>query len=171
MAMNALALSSLRHIQIATEVRDRAAPYRTFLDNFYAYYAGGPLLNQTGRPHWFNRPCPREHRDALASAHFVSVRAMRVLAGLSRESLVRDHAIPVAVLRDMLLNAHNPSLEIIERYIRNFYRLGIVTEGEDQSLTAAGLRSSMPEGWNPHDGPFSRYDAVGITAQQVREEL
>lgn len=171
MPFNTLALSSLKHIQIATEVRDRSAPFRTFLDNFYAYHTGGSLLNRQGRPHWFNNPCPRRHREALLGLHFVSIGAMRVLAGLSDEALVRDHAVPVAVIREMLMNAHEARLEIIERYVRRFYRLGLITRGEDERLSAAGLRSTMPVGWHACDGPFARYDEASITAQQVRDEL
>ncbi|MFN3725217.1 MAG: hypothetical protein ACK4SZ_02815 [Allosphingosinicella sp.] len=171
MALNNLALSTLRHIQIAVEARDRAAPYRTFFDNFYAYYRGGPLLNDAGRPYWFNNPCPRKHRNALASLHFVSSAASRVLAGLDTERLVRDHAIPVAVLREILMNAHPPSDEVVERYLRSFYRLGLITESEDERLSAAGLRSHMPKSWHSHDGAFARYEAVAITAHQVRDEL
>lgn len=171
MALSNLALSTLRHVQIAVEARDQAAPYRTFFDNFYAYFRGGPLLNQAGRPHWFNNPCPQKHRNALMTVHFVSSTAARVLAGLYTERLVRDHAIPVAVIREILMNAHRPSDELVERYLRSFYRLGLITESEDERINAAGLRSRMPENWHPHDGAFARYEAVGITAQQVRDEL
>lgn len=171
MTINALAISSLKHIQIAVEARDQAAPFRTFLDNFFAYYFGRPFLNQNGRPHWLNAPCPKRHRDALMNLHFISIPAMRVLAGLSDEPLVRDHAIPVAVIRDLLMNTPQPRLEVIECYVRNFYRLGLITRLEDEQLTAAGLRSRMPDGWSPHHGPFCRYNKVGIVAQQLREGL
>lgn len=168
MMMNSLAMSTLRHIQIATEARDRAAPFRTFFDNHFAYRSGGPFLSRTGTPLWFNAPCPKRDREALMGAHFVSAEAMRVIAGLSSEALVRDHAIPVRVLRDLLMNAHAPTIQLINGYMQDFYRLGIITRSEDQRLNAAGLRSTMPEGWTGRCSPFARYDVVGITAQQLR---
>lgn len=171
MALNGLALSTLKHIQIAVEAGDRGAPFRTFLDNFYAYYAGGPFLNRSGRPHWLNAPCPRRHRDALLHSHFVSVAAMRVLAELSDERLVKDHAIPVSVLREMLLQDGCNTLERVQSLMNRFYRIGIITASEDALLTSRGLRSRMPSGWRTSDGPFARFETVGITAQQLREDL
>lgn len=171
MAINALALSTLKHLQIATEAQDRGAPFRTFFDNFYAYYVGGPFLNQSGRPHWHNNPCPRRHREALLHSHFVSVPAMRVLAGLSEERLIKDHAIPVSVLRELFLEDGCNTLERVHSLMSRFYRIGIITAFEDALLTSRGLRSRMPSGWRMSDDPFARYESVGITAQQLREEL
>lgn len=168
--MNALAMSTLRHIQIATEARDRAAPFRTFFDNLHAYRTGGALLSRTGKPLWFNAPCPTRDREALLSAHFVSTEAMRVIAGLSHEPLVRDHAVPVSVLRELLMNAHAPTIDLVDGYMRDFYRLGIITRSENERLNAAGLRSKMPEGWTAHDTPFARYEAAAITAKQLRAD-
>lgn len=171
MLTNTLALSSLKHIQIAVEAKDRGAPFRTFFDNFFAYHVRGAHLNSNGRPIWLNNPCPRRHRDALLGAHFVSVAAMRVLAGLSEERLVKDHAIPVSVLREMLIDDNCDTLKRVQRLMSRFYRIGIITVSEDDLLVSRGFRSQMPSGWRRGDGPYARYDAVGITAQQLRDEL
>lgn len=168
--MNSLAQSTLRQIQIAVEVRDYAAPFRTFFDNLFAYRHGGPLLGRNGQPRWFNAPCPRRDRDALLRCHFVSVEAMRVIAGVSEEPLLRDHAVPVSVLRDLLMNARSPTLGLVNEYTTRFYKLGVITKSEDESLTSAGFRSKMPAQWTAACSSFARYDAVGLIAQQLRDD-
>jgi hypothetical protein len=168
--MNPLEVSNLKHIQIAAEAKDRGAPFRTFFDNLHAYRVGGPYLSMNGRPVWLNSPCPRRHRDALLGAHFVSVGAMRVLAGLTEEPLIKDHATPVAVLRELLIEAGYRTVKEVEALVERFYRIGIITRSEDIRLIGLGLRSRMPNGWRAGDGPFARYEAVGITAQHVRED-
>lgn len=167
---NSLEISTLQHIQIAAEAKDRGAPFRTFFDNLHAYRVGGPYLNMNGRPVWLNSPCPHRHRDALLGAHFVSVGAMRVLAGLADEPLIKDHATPVSVLRELLIEAGCSTVNAVEALVGRFYRIGIITRCEDTRLVASGLRSRMPNGWRAGDGPFARYEAVGITAQHVRDD-
>ncbi|NJC05766.1 hypothetical protein GGQ97_001559 [Sphingomonas kaistensis] len=81
-----------------------------------------------------------------------------------------DHAVPVKVLRELLLNASKPTLEIIDSYMRSLYRLGAITRSEDGRLNDAGLRSRMPEGWTAQCSPYARYEAAGITAQQLRSD-
>lgn len=168
MPWNSLEISTLKHIQIATVAKDRAAPFRTFFDNLHAYRVGGPYLSMNGRPIWLNSPCPRRHRDALLGAHFVSVEAMRVITGLRDEPLVKDHATPVAVLRELLIEGECSTVDEVKTIMGGFYRIGIITRSEDNRLIAAGLRSKMPQGWMLKHGPFARYEAVGIIAQQVR---
>lgn len=165
---NPLEDSYLKHILIAVEVRDHSAPFRTFFDNWFAFKEGGPFLNGNSRPHWFNNPCPDKHGQALCRAHFVSQTAARTLGGFTRERLMRDHAIPVAVLRDMLFEQQPDSINSIRAFLRQHYCFGIITDEEDRKLNAAGLRSCMPDGWTTADGPFARYERVGIIAQDQR---
>lgn len=159
--------SYLKHIVIATEARDHSAPFRTFFDNWFAFKEGGPFLNGNSRPHWHNNPCPDRHGEALRRAHFVSASAARTLGGLVRERLMKDHAIPVAVVRDMLFDEQPNSIEQIRAFMLKNYCIGIITDEEDRTLNAAGLRSRMPPGWTIADGPFARYEAVGIVAQDL----
>lgn len=165
--MNSLALSTLRYIQIAAEARDRAAPFRTFFDNLFAYRVRGPLLRGTGAPLWLNAPCPVRDREALMRTHFVSTNAALVLAGRKEETLVRDHAIAVAALRDLLLTIRPQTVEQTDDLMRRFYRLGVITRSEDLRLNAAGLRAKMPAGWTTEDDVFARYEAVAISGQQL----
>jgi len=157
--------SYLKHILIAARARDYSAPFRTFFDNWFAFKEGGPFLNGNSRPHWYNNPCPDRHGEALRRAHFVSAAAARTLAGLARERLMKDHAIPVAVLRDMLFEKQPQTVEEIRAFMLRHYCFGIITEEEDGILNKAGLRSQMPAGWTPADSPFARYEALGIISQ------
>jgi hypothetical protein len=162
---NALEDSYLRHILIAAAVRDHSAPFRTFFDNWFAFKEGGPFLNGNSRPHWFNNPCADKHGEALRRAHFVSQSAARTLGGLDGRRLMKDHAVPVAVLRDILFEEQPNSVEEVRAFLLEHYCFGIITEDEDRKLNAAGLRSRMPEGWTTADQPFARYEKVGIVGQ------
>lgn len=167
-AINRLEQSYLKHILTAADVRDCSAPFRTFFDNWFAFKEGGPFLNAHSRPHWFNNPCPDRHGRALGRAHFISTQAARTLGGLDRSRLMKDHAIPVTVLRDMLFDEQPASIEEVRDFMVRHYRFGIITDEEDAELNVAGLRSCMPDGWTPADGPFARYEKVGIVAQDQR---
>lgn len=166
-ATNPLALSYLHHILIAVAANDRSAPFRTFFDNWFAFKAGGPFLNANSRPHWFNNPCPDRHGEALNRAHFVSADAARTLARMDRQRLVKDHAIPVSVLRDMLMQEGPSTVGEVELIMIKYYRLGIITQREDDWLRDAGLRSRMPAGWTKECNAFARYAAVGIVPQDL----
>ena len=166
-ATNSLAQSYLQHILIATTAGDRSAPFRTFFDNWFAFKVAGPFLNTNSRPHWFNNPCPDKHGAALSRAHFVSAGAARTLAGIERQRLVKDHAIPVTVLRELLIRSEPESLSDVHAMMLDYYRIGIITQGEDELLRQAGLKSSMPDAWLVGDDPFARYRAVGILSQDL----
>jgi hypothetical protein len=157
--------SYLKYILIAVEIRDHSAPFRTFFDNWFAFKEGGPFLNGNSHPHWYNNPCPDKHGEALRRAHFVSLHAARTLGGIASERLVKDHAIPVAVLRDLLFDEQPNSIEEVRVVLLRYYRFGIITDEEDRTLNAAGLRSRMPADWITELSPFARYERVGIIAQ------
>lgn len=160
--------SYLHHILIAVHARDASAPFRTFFDNWYAFSKGGPFLNRNSRPHWFNNPCPRKHGEALSRNAFVSANAARTLSGLSHDRLVKDHAIPVAVLRSELFDRQPKDVNEVRSFLKTYFNCGIVTKEEDSRLTAAGLRSAMPSGWTFNDSVFARYMAVGIQSQDLK---
>lgn len=172
----ALATSYLDHLLIAIEAADRGAPFRTFLDNWYAYEVGGGHLTRGGRPIWFNNPCAVTHQAALASMHFRSEAAARVLAqasvdpaayrrrraedGLSVRLMV-DHAVPLRVLVQAMFD--DPTLrtrEALRRHLLDNYRLGVITSEEDAILRHHGLTSAMPNPWC--GSPFARYTHARI---------
>ncbi len=78
-----------------------------------------------------------------------------------RSGLCGDHAVPLNVtVRQILQNVDDRNS--IDRLVRFGLQFVFITRSEDKKLNAAGLRSKMPEGWTQTDGPFARYDAVGI---------
>lgn len=162
---NSFETACLEYLLIAIREKDHSFPFRTVLDNWFAFREGGPFLNGNSRPHWFNNPCPDKHGQALSRAHFVSTAAARTLCGFARERLMKDHAVPVAVLRDMLFDGQLQSIDEVRAFLLRHYRFGIITEEQDSSLNRAGLRSRMPDGWTVNDSPFARYEKVGIVAQ------
>lgn len=168
---NPIAHSYVQHIFIAVQAGDRSAPFRTFFDNWFAFQTAGPFLNQNSRPQWFNNPCPDKHGSALKNCHFISSAAARVLGGLSSTRLVKDHCVPVSVLREIIFDSHALTTEYVEQLMLRFYRVGVITKEEDDLLTAEGMRSAMPDGWTAGDNPFARYDHVGVTGQQPSNRL
>lgn len=77
-----------------------------------------------------------------------------------------DHAVPLRVIIDMMLNrvagheVERTRTGILEHLCR-WYHLGVITSDEDAPLNREGLRSQMPIGWD-FDDVFARYRAVGI---------
>lgn len=174
-----LAESYLDHIAIALSVNDQGAPFRTFIDNWYAFETGTGHLTKGERPIWFNNPCAKTHNSALRAMHFQSVSAAAVIefagtdprryleARQAKDTAVRlmvDHAIPLRVLVQLLSAAAKgepPSRENIRAHLRRWYRLGVITAAEDARLNQRGLRSAMPASWDGKD-LYARYAEAGI---------
>ena len=154
----------LRHIQIFLEAKEyeTGGPFRTFIDNWFQLKVGGVFLNRNGRPIWFNNPTKAKHFDALLSMDFISENALKVLEGLSDERLVKDHSIPVAVIRDILIDQKDKSLLKIEETLLDNYRLGVITKTDDNELNKQGLRAKMPSNWHVGDNQFARYAKIGL---------
>ena len=84
---------------------------------------------------------------------------------VKRGDITDEHIIPLAVSVNHLLdNYHSDTanLEKLEEDLGYCINTCAVTKDEDNALTAAGLRTSMPNGWKWGDDPFARYKAVGI---------
>jgi hypothetical protein len=177
-----LAASYLDHIAIALAVNDQGAPFRTFIDNWYAFEIGAGHLTKGDRPIWFNNPCAKTHKVALRGMHFQSASAAavlelaetdpaRYLQARAKDDAVRlmvDHAIPLRVIVQMLLAAAKqeaPTRESIRARLLRWYHLGVITAEEDTRLNRHGLRSAMPKLWDGKD-VFARYAEVGIVAMQ-----
>ena len=135
--------------------------FRTFVDNWFAYSHGGHMLNSKGRPKWFNNPDPKKERDALLSMHFVSADARKVLSGESNGRLVKDHAIPINILRQLIHDIPEHSVSSIGAFLMNNYRLGVITKAEDDQLNSEKLRSVMPKDWDGLNWK-ARYDMAVI---------
>lgn len=76
---------------------------------------------------------------------------------------MKNHAIPVCVLRDMLFVQQRRSIDDLRAFLLHHVLFGIITFEEDELLNRADLRSRMPAGWvADRDSPFARYEEVGI---------
>jgi len=161
--------SYLQHLFLAACVGDRCGPlYRTLFDNWYAYDKGGPFLSRSGggTPYWFNKPNAAKHGKALTLMDFMSEDAALIVDALgSGGVLTVDHAIPVAVLRNMMLEGAPGWTDAsdVERFLRRYYRVGVITAAEHDRLRFNGLNHGMPADWDGVD-VFARYQKVGIVA-------
>lgn len=122
--------------------------FRNFVDNWFAYSHDEHMLNSKGRPKWFNNPDPIKERDALMSMHFVSANARSILNGNKQGQLVKDHAVPLRVLRELIRELQIQTTSSINLFLKKNYRLGVITKSEDEQLNSNKLRSSMPNGWD-----------------------
>ena len=75
--------------------------------------------------------------------------------------LTYEHAVPLRTLFDLLMECRE-SKKDIEASIKKFFFVTWVTDEEDSRLNQLGLRSKMPDGWNPEASPHARYHAAGI---------
>lgn len=173
-----IADSYLQHILISVAAGDQAAPFRDFVDNWFAFERGPPFITRGRRPLWFINPCAWQKRNLLQAMHFKSVRAKQILDSAEADTasylalrslgdasarLMVDHSIPLRVLRQrVFLDPALHTLTALKQYLQEHYRLGVISYGEDQRLTQLQLRSAMPTNW---DGMniWARYEAAGVT--------
>jgi hypothetical protein len=173
-----LADSYLDHIRIAVEAGDRGAPFRDFVDNWNAFRCEHDHHRSSGdRPRWFNNPSALARSKMLAALDFRSAGAAAILADAAQDplayqrryaardrdvKLMVDHAVPIGVIVGALFAG---AVELTRGGIRShlvaWYRLGLLSHGENACLDALGLRSVMPNGWDGSE-VFARYRAAGI---------
>jgi hypothetical protein len=171
-----LADGYLEHIRIAAEQRDPGAPYRTFFDNWFAHTQGGCHLTAGERPIWLNNPCAISKRPILSRLAFISPAAQALLdraptdlayrpLGKGRTEntyqLVVDHAVPVSALREMLWELSSFNIQELQSFLSRWYRLGVITAGEDRQLRQRGLTKSMPKAWDGEDA-LARYRVISL---------
>lgn len=89
-------------------------------------------------------------------------------------NIIREHAVPVIVLLEELLELDEKSLvaseenvEWIEKFLRESLLLVEVTREEDRQLSRKGFQRDMPDGWrdetnNLYRDPLARYKECGI---------
>ncbi len=137
---------------------------RTFVDNWFAYFKGGPFLNSKGNPKWFNNPDPRKEEEALSAMHSISKDAREIING-DKGRLMKDHSVPVRELRELMRGAYEEGrlseIKEIKQFLEKYCCLGVITKEEDNRLNDKKLRSKIPDGWNSKD-MFARYAEVGI---------
>ncbi|MEK9713629.1 MAG: hypothetical protein VW258_13780 [Thalassolituus sp.] len=102
-------------------------------------------------------------RYALDEVSHLNFCYSRNAVGLKRKDLVHEHVVPHSFVMEKLLSLEEVTPEKVKIVLEKFYIICAITKDEDRKLTAAGLRSKMPESWNEYDDSvFARYEAVGI---------
>lgn len=75
--------------------------------------------------------------------------------------LIIEHVVPRAVLKEGLIakaKDHELTASECAEFLRAYAKVGLVIKDDDDRLTACGLKSCMPEGWNWAPGEvFARY--------------
>ena len=150
----------LQYIQ--TDGSDKSETFRTLVDSWYGYYMGEGFVKRTGSVQWFNRSDLKQmrHKPAICRMHFISSKAKMVLNSDGFEPLVKDHSVPVNILRKELSALKPLNTDGVKAFLLNRYRLGVITESEDKDLCDR-LKSGFPSGSSTSD-IFARYKAVGI---------
>lgn len=73
-----------------------------------------------------------------------------------------DHAIPVKIIIEMIMDSKNINKESILQVLSKYYVSVVITRKEHKiTLKKHGLESDMPSNWNNID-PLARYKAAGI---------
>jgi hypothetical protein len=99
--------------------------------------------------------------DEFSSINFCTSGAAK---GLKRKDVIHEHVVPHSIVMNKLLTLKSLTSENIMSVIKKYYVICVITKREDRLLTAAGLRSKMPEGWDEETSSvFARYEAVGIS--------
>lgn len=93
--------------------------------------------------------------------HFISEQAELVIENGAGENLIKEHVVPVKVLRTLMEEIQEPTISNIEQFLLRYYRLGVLTASDDRLLKEAGLNSSMPKNWDGND-VFARYNFAEI---------
>lgn len=116
----------------------------------------------------------RKYSEPLTREGGQQRRKSRAVAAGETDDTVDDHAIPVIVLVEELLDFDNKQVAVNETNLRRVEALlddsillVEITRGEDAQLAANGYQQRMPEGWRVqghpyHRDPLARYRAAGI---------
>lgn len=105
-------------------------------------------------------------RDCLLNMHFISKDALNAINSRSDTQLIKDHAMPVKVISELLKQDDCPSEESVEKLLLNFYKLGVLTQEEDKVLNQLSLKSAMPNDWDGIN-VFARYEEAGIQKADI----
>lgn len=82
--------------------------------------------------------------------------------------VINEHVVPHSIVMKKLLSLAPLTNETIMSVVQKYLVICVITEEEDKRLSAAGLRSKMPKGWDENNGDvFSRYQAVGISIYET----
>lgn len=145
---------------------------RSFIDRWFAYKKQGNFLTKGNIERTFNRSdihpnnLSEATRDCLLNMHFISKDALNAINSRSDTQLIKDHAMPVKVISELLKQDDCPSEESVEKLLLNFYKLGVLTQEEDKVLNQLSLKSAMPNDWDGIN-VFARYEEAGIQKADI----
>ena len=72
-----------------------------------------------------------------------------------------EHVVPQMEIVNMLMDMDPLNKVEVEKILKNYFRVLLVTKEEHSKLNASGLRSKMPKNWDKKD-VWARYKLVGI---------
>ena len=160
--------------RLKTQRGEKHPTFRTMVDSWFAYRHHrweGFVTPRSFGVQWLNKGNLRNPRIAeamltLPQGHFVSHAARHVLRNRTDEWLVKDHAVPLKVMKTELEELCPSSTEEVESYLLRRYRLGIITKDEDKKFLRPKphLRESMPDGYAPEE-VFGRYQHPLVAIQ------
>jgi len=116
----------------------------------------------------------RKFSEPLGRTGEGAVRKSKMVLSGGGGNTVRDHAVPVIVLLEQLLQWPDASLEIspenvsrLESFLRDSLLVVEITRDEDRLLSQRGYQRDMPDGWNIEvhalfRNPLARYQECGI---------
>lgn len=111
-------------------------------------------------------------RYALDEFKYINLHISEKAKKLKRKDVIHEHVIPHAIVMKKLLSLDQPTTDEILLIIKNYYFLCLITKDEDELLTAAGLRSKMPQGWDEgKNSVFARYEKVGIKIHKISNNI
>ncbi len=72
-----------------------------------------------------------------------------------------EHVVPQMEIVNMLMDMNPLNKLEVEKLLKKYFRVLLVTKEEHRRLNASGLRSKMPDDWDRKD-IWVRYKFVGI---------
>jgi len=98
--------------------------------------------------------------DNKLGSKMTSVMAFEKIMNDDLSGLIGDHAVPVSVFNELLLNIEDINTDSIKKIIADHALRVVITEEEDKQLGDSKLKKKMPSDWNGNI--LARYDRVGI---------
>ena len=116
----------------------------------------------------------RKFSEPLGRTGEGEIRKSRMVLAGGGGNTVRDHAVPVIVLLEQLLQWPDSFLDVspenvalLEKFLRDSLLIVEVTRDEDRILSRRGFQRDMPEGWRIeahalYGNPLARYQECGV---------
>ena len=119
-------------------------------------------LNTALHQYWQNKTMNRH-----STSHRLLIKRSKnaITAENNLEKTEVEHAVPLKIIVDELLKLDPLTSKNIEKLLIKLYRVCIVSKSEHKKLSAAKLRSKMPDDWDRKD-PYARYKKVGIECDE-----